>query len=207
MRAALRRVSYHRRMAGGEQPTEPTAAAPTPALRASDAERERTATLLRDHAVAGRLTPEELDERLDAAYAARTVGELDALLHDLPADGGASIAAAGRSASTPVRSAEREAARRRLLHAVGQAVLVSAATVAIWLATGADGSFWPKWVMFVSAIRIAFAAWGELGPAGGVRSQDEARLGRGGAPPRAPLAPPPPPPPPPELRREPDGDR
>jgi len=162
-------------MSDGEQPGDPTA--PVPAVRASDAERERTATLLRDHAAAGRLTPEELDERLDGAYAARTVGDLGALLHDLPASADADAGAP----APPVRSPAREAARRRLLHAAGQALLVSAAAVAIWLATGAEGSFWPKWVILVSAIRIAFAAWRELGPDGAGSGRDEARLGRGGS--------------------------
>jgi hypothetical protein len=174
-------------MADGEQPTESGAA---PALRASDAERERTATLLRDHAASGRLTPEELDERLDVAYAARTVGDLDALVRDLPAD-----ADAPRSARRPARSAQREAARGRLLHAIGVAVLVSAAATAIWLATGADGAFWPKWLILIAGIRVAFSAWSELGPAGAGRAgRDEARLGRGGVRPR-------------ELPREPSDER
>ncbi len=56
-----------------------------PKLRCSDADRERTVTLLREHLAAGRLTPEEFHERLDAAYAAKTLGQLDELLADLPA--------------------------------------------------------------------------------------------------------------------------
>ena len=56
-----------------------------PKLRASDADRERTVTLLREHLAAGRLTAEEFHERLDAAYAAKTLGQLDELLADLPA--------------------------------------------------------------------------------------------------------------------------
>ena len=56
-------------------------------LRASDEDRERVAGRLRDHAVAGRLTPEELDERSGQAFAARTLGELDTLLADLPQGG------------------------------------------------------------------------------------------------------------------------
>jgi hypothetical protein len=56
-----------------------------PKLRASDADRERTAALLREHLAAGRLTAEEFQERLDAAYAAKTLGQLDELLADLPA--------------------------------------------------------------------------------------------------------------------------
>jgi Domain of unknown function (DUF1707) len=55
-----------------------------PRLRASDADRERTAALLREHHADGRLTPEEFDERLDKVFVARTLGELDALLADLP---------------------------------------------------------------------------------------------------------------------------
>lgn len=166
---------------------DPTDAATAPALRASDAERERTATLLREHCAAGRLTPEELGDRLEDAYGARTVGDLQALVGDLPADPGppaAGMASRGRSPA-------REQARMRLLHATGLALLVSLAAVAIWLATGGDGSFWPKWVMLVSAIRIAFTAWGELGPAAG---HDETRLGRGGSTPR-------------EVRPPPDPDR
>ena len=56
-----------------------------PRIRASDADRDRTAALLREHHAAGRLTAEEFNERLDKAYAAKTLGELDELLADLPA--------------------------------------------------------------------------------------------------------------------------
>lgn len=56
-----------------------------PKIRASDSDRDRTAALLREHHAAGRLDLEEFNERLDQAYAAKTVGELDALLADLPA--------------------------------------------------------------------------------------------------------------------------
>ena len=41
--------------------------------------------LLREHHAAGRLTVEEFNERLDKAYAAKTLGELDELMSDLPA--------------------------------------------------------------------------------------------------------------------------
>jgi hypothetical protein len=55
-----------------------------PNLRASDADRDRAASLLREHHAAGRLTAEEFSERLDQAFAAKTVGEIDGLLRDLP---------------------------------------------------------------------------------------------------------------------------
>jgi len=56
-----------------------------PRIRASDADRDRTAALLREHHAAGRLSADEFNERLDKAYAAKTLGELDQLLADLPA--------------------------------------------------------------------------------------------------------------------------
>jgi hypothetical protein len=144
-----------------------------PAVRASDAERERMATLLREHTAAGRLTPEELAERLDGAYAARTVAELDALTHDLPAPPSAPV--------DTKRSAARERARRHMLHMAGLLVLVNLTCIAIWLASGAESSFWPKWVLFGTAVRFAFQAWGALGPGGYAGRHDEARHGRGGS--------------------------
>lgn len=56
-------------------------------LRASDADRERVANVLREAAGDGRLTMEELDERLDAVYAAKTYAELEPITRDLPATG------------------------------------------------------------------------------------------------------------------------
>jgi hypothetical protein len=53
-------------------------------LRASDADRERVAEVLRSAAADGRLSLEELDERLDRLYAAKTYGELEPVVADLP---------------------------------------------------------------------------------------------------------------------------
>ncbi len=57
-----------------------------PNLRASDAEREATADLLRQHHTDGRLDQDEFQERLDKCFAAKTMGELVDLTRDLPAD-------------------------------------------------------------------------------------------------------------------------
>jgi hypothetical protein len=56
-------------------------------LRVSDADREQTADLLRQAAGDGRITFEELDQRLEAAYGARTYGDLTEVTADLPAAG------------------------------------------------------------------------------------------------------------------------
>lgn len=60
-----------------------------PDMRASDAERERVAEILREAVAEGRLEMDEFGQRLEAAYTARTHGELVPLVRDLPAPGAA----------------------------------------------------------------------------------------------------------------------
>lgn len=62
-------------------------------LRVGDAERDRVTEALHEHFAAGRLTRDELDQRLTVALSAKTAGDLRAITHDLP--GGA---------ETPARS-------------------------------------------------------------------------------------------------------
>lgn len=69
-----------------EQPGDPSL------MRISDADRHQVAELLRDAAGEGRLDLEELDERLEATYAARTYADLVPITIDLPS--GAEPAAA-----------------------------------------------------------------------------------------------------------------
>jgi hypothetical protein len=66
----------------------PRAAAPAPSgeVRVGDADRERVVELLRGHAIAGRLDADELEERLERAYAARYGAELQAVLAELPTE-------------------------------------------------------------------------------------------------------------------------
>jgi hypothetical protein len=72
-------------------------------LRASDADRERVADVLRQAAGDGRLTMEELDERLDAVYAAKTYAELEPVTRDLPQHAGAQPAPSAVPAGDPRR--------------------------------------------------------------------------------------------------------
>ncbi|MEU9892883.1 DUF1707 domain-containing protein [Streptomyces phaeochromogenes] len=58
-----------------------------PELRASDADREQVAEVLRDAVAEGRLDMEEFEERLEATYKARTYKELAPITRDLPAPG------------------------------------------------------------------------------------------------------------------------
>jgi hypothetical protein len=77
-------------------PAVPAADSPDAALRASDADRERGAALLRAAVADGRLAMDELDGRLESVYAAKSRGELAAVVQDLrPA---ARAGGAGRAA-------------------------------------------------------------------------------------------------------------
>jgi class 3 adenylate cyclase len=80
-------------MAERPVPEVPRPPAPAPAggggagglsQRVADADRDRTVTLLREHVVEGRLTLDEFSERMGAALEARTRGDLDAVMADLP---------------------------------------------------------------------------------------------------------------------------
>lgn len=82
-----------------------------PELRASDADRERVAEILRDAVAEGRLAMEEFDERLEAAYRARTYGELEPLTADLPA-----VAAAPAPLSLRKDTAAVTAWSERIVH-------------------------------------------------------------------------------------------
>ena len=72
-----------------------------PDLRASDADRERVAEVLRDALAEGRLDMGEFEERLDAAYRARTYGELAPLTRDLPTGGAPAPAPAPTHSYSP----------------------------------------------------------------------------------------------------------
>ncbi len=65
-------------VAEGPEPAKP------PALRASDADRERVAAVLHGALGEGRITVTELEQRLDAVYAAKTLDELTPITADLP---------------------------------------------------------------------------------------------------------------------------
>ena len=74
-------------------------------MRVSDSDRERTADVLREAAGHGRITMDELDERLALAYAAKTYADLTAVTRDLPgpaqAPSAVQPAMAGRIGGTP----------------------------------------------------------------------------------------------------------
>lgn len=124
--------------ASGEEPPRRD-----PGMRASDAERESVVSLLRKHGAEGRLDVDELEQRVGAAYAARTHGELAALLDDLPG-------------TLPARPRSDASRRRqpRVGHEWAAFLKVSFVLIAIWALSGA-GYFWPAWVLVCWAVPLA----------------------------------------------------
>jgi hypothetical protein len=119
-------------------------------LRAADSDRQFVADRLREALDQGRLDLGEYDDRLKLAYAARTYGELDTLLHDLPAVVPAERA---RVATTPPGQsgpATVPGQRRRipgwLLATWGSWLTTSLICLVVWLATSPGGYPWPVWV-------------------------------------------------------------
>jgi hypothetical protein len=136
-----------------------------PRIRASDADRERTVAALREHLAAGRLTTEEFDERLDKAYAAKTLGELDDLMADLPKTGleqpraGSLHRAAGSSPLPGQRSGGPiEASQGRLSPAWraawGSWLGITLLFFVIWLVSGASGGLWFLWVPGIMGVLL-----------------------------------------------------
>jgi hypothetical protein len=90
------------RRRGGRMPADPPS---SPALRASDADRDRFIEVLRAAVADGRLDQAEFDERLDAALAARTIDALAPLTADLIAAPGRGSALTLPLAGTPAEPA------------------------------------------------------------------------------------------------------
>jgi len=128
-------------------------------FRVSDEQRERAAQQLREHFAAGRLTEDELDERVQAVYSARTEKDLRKLLADLP-----------RLPATPQEvkaelAQRRRHLQRRLIQETGGGIGLLIVCTVVWLASGATGQFWPIWVAIVVLIPLLRNTWRLYGPA------------------------------------------
>ncbi len=119
-----------------------------PEMRASDADRDRISAVLREAHAEGRLPQDELLERLDAAYDARTYGELDRLVADLPPLPHPP-APVPRPVAAPVP--QQPSGPSRFLRVSwwlwGCAVSVNLVVWTLVAITGPDvPTFWPMWV-------------------------------------------------------------
>jgi hypothetical protein len=126
-------------------------------IRASDEDREQLVSELNEHSVAGRLSTEDLEERSQAAYSARTLGELDTLRRDLPAT---------QQVTRLTQSARRSQLTRRLIQETGGSLGLFVVCTVIWLVSDSHrGQFWPVWVLLIVVMSLVRNGWALFGPA------------------------------------------
>jgi fatty acid desaturase len=114
-----------------------------PDLLVSDADRARVVAELRGHYETGRLTLEELQQRVDEAHAARTAAQLQNALRQLP----------------PAKLPSVRLRDTRWRSLALQYALVNVVAILIWLFSGAEGDFWPRWVLVVTLISFGRRAF------------------------------------------------
>lgn len=154
-------------------------------LRAADVDPRRVADELQRHYVDGRLSSDELSERVSQALAARTFGELDTLRHDLPPlppPAAPTLAGGDEAPSSSPDSDQGHAGPRTRrdvrAHAISYA-MVMALLMAIWLLTSPGGYFWPVWPMLgwgfgLASHALARGGW-RVGPRPELHERDRRR--------------------------------
>jgi uncharacterized protein DUF1707 len=98
----------------------------------ADSDRAAAGDELREHYDSGRLTVDEFEDRLAEVHAARTRGDLDQALRQLP------------RGEPPASLRVRDVRWASLALQYG---LVNLVCILVWVFSGAEGDFWPKWVL------------------------------------------------------------
>jgi hypothetical protein len=123
-----------------------------PEHRAGDADRDRVAAVLREAHAEGRLDADELAQRLDATYAARTFGELAVLTRDLPHPSSPPPPGLqpGVAPPAPRVTPSRPPPARRPQAAWAAWAVAVAVNMVVWVlvsvSAGEPVYFWPMWV-------------------------------------------------------------
>lgn len=128
-------------------------------LRVSDQQRDQAARQLREHFAEGRLTDDELDQRVQAVYEARTEPQLRALLADLPA-----LPATPQQLKAELAE-RRSHLQRRLIQETGGGLALFVVCTVIWAVSSTHrGTFWPIWVALIALVPLLRNGWRLYGP-------------------------------------------
>lgn len=126
-------------------------------FRASDRDRDVVRDVLHEAYAEGRLSKDELDERIDHTLKARQLGELVPLVDDvsLPERRGEPDNRRARRREVAHRqSGERAGLDNAVIGVASAWLFVAIVTNAVWVLTGMDGSYWPVWPMFGMGIGV-----------------------------------------------------
>ncbi|MGH3736201.1 MAG: DUF1707 SHOCT-like domain-containing protein [Micromonosporaceae bacterium] len=143
-------------------------------LRAGDADRQKVADTLKQAVDEGRIGIDEYDERLGAAYAAKTYGELAAITADLPAPAppARSQLATTEDDATSRRPGRHPGRRHGWGHGWGRWSMwrpwaaVALITTGIWFISGVTSgfdNFWPIWVIVPWGLVLLVCSVGLIG--------------------------------------------
>lgn len=130
--------------------------------RASDQDRERAVRDLTKHCGDGRLTLDELEDRVAEAYAAATKADLEHALRELPR-ANVAVPSAPRPdrvkhSAAPVRMSANKGAEIALKVHLAVYLAVMAFLVLIWFLTSPFGYFWPIWPGMSWGLAVAIQA-------------------------------------------------
>lgn len=137
--------------------------------RASDADRDKVANVLREQLAEGRLTLDELEQRLQLAYGARTLADLEPLTRDLPVP-------AETERRTPAKRSRRVPIDVRIHTSVY--LIVIGFLVLIWLLTSPGGYFWPIWPALGWGVAVGVHGAVSIMAAAEIERQRRERAGR-----------------------------
>jgi hypothetical protein len=121
-----------------------------PEMRASDADRDRVAAALREHCAQGRIDVEELDERLEGVYGARTLGELQRVTDDLPEEDMYELPVPASRRSTPARRRSAELYLSGMRAGWATYATVNLLCFVIWLLVAVPSGAWYPWWLWVA---------------------------------------------------------
>lgn len=135
----------------------PSWRAQPPDLRIGTVERAGVVDALQQHLSDGRLDLEEFEDRAGQAFAAKTVGDLDRLMTDLPP-----LPALPRPAPAAAASRRQSPGRRSIgvrWSVVAPWLIVNVLMVLLWVAGGTHSYPWPLWVMVPWGLAVLPRAW------------------------------------------------
>jgi Domain of unknown function (DUF1707) len=129
-----------------------------PEMRASDADRDRVARALREHCAQGRIAVEELGDRLERVYGAKTLGDLEAVTGDLPEQDLYELPVPASRESLPARRMYRAGLR------AGWATYatVNLVCIVVWLISAVTTGAWYPWWVWVAGPWGAVMTAGEI---------------------------------------------
>jgi hypothetical protein len=122
-----------------------------PEMRASDADRDRVAAALREHCAQGRIDVDELNDRLDGVYSARTIGDLQRVTDDLPEEDLYELPVPAWRQSTPARRMGGGGLSLPALTGNWAAyTTVNIVCIVIWMITAVSTGVWYPWWLWVA---------------------------------------------------------